>query len=817
MRFLFVTLTLLSFSSIKAQVQPKLFNQELSTFLLEHPAEKIYLQSDRDVYVTNDTLWFKISLTDAHSNIFTEGYRNIYIELVNDSNRCVVRNLLAAHNGITYSDFTLDNYSLTAGKYKLRTYTQYQQNYGSEFYYEKNILIKELHNTQLKYEQIEDSINSVTPNNISREIDFQILPEGGYLSYGSKCTLAFKALSANGQSVEVSGWLKDGSGNLISEIASTHAGMGKVRFIPKSGRHYNITLKKYPNQIFKVPEPENKIKMSLTALNDSIYNIKLRDNTATNQEKTYYLVSNAYGINSFFFPIKMKGVIKMVNLRKSIFKMGINRVILADDQMNPITERLIFVDKEECLNIELSANDSIFITREKVDIKLKDSRYARSNTASISACALSVNQNIQLEDYPQNIKSYLLLDSELKGHIENPSFYFKDDSASTREKLDLLLLTQGWSNYVWSKYDSITPDTLYQKEVGLEISGRIKRLFSKKGVKEGTVSVIMSNQAGFNRFSQSPTEENGTFKFAPLFFPDTISTFFQGVNKHEWKNTEIVDVKTFLNTPDDVRTFQDFITPDEKLQQEFNKKAYQRLMEDKAYNPLKYEHLLDEVTIVKNKKDIINQNDGHQRMYSFADAVISVNDDTPNFSTIWDLLAGSAAGVLVTGDNVSIRGGGEPLFLIDGIEVDKEVFGVTSVYEIDKVEILKNASNLAVFGLKGGNGAIAVYTKRGEISNKQIHVNGIKVENLRGYSLSRAFYSPNYEVNQTKQKDLRATLYWNPSVNIDSTGVGNFSFYTSDDESPILIKVEGIDSNGHIGTCYKIVNVVNHDMSMTKE
>lgn len=47
----------------------------------------------------------------------------------------------------------------------------------------------------------------------------------------------------------------------------------------------------------------------------------------------------------------------------------------------------------------------------------------------------------------ENIRSYFLLSSELKGAIENPSFYFNEENKERYEAIDALMLTQGWRNY----------------------------------------------------------------------------------------------------------------------------------------------------------------------------------------------------------------------------------------------------------------------------------------------------------------------------------------------------------------------------------
>lgn len=58
--------------------------------------------------------------------------------------------------------------------------------------------------------------------------------------------------------------------------------------------------------------------------------------------------------------------------------------------------------------------------------------------------------------------------------------------------------------------------------------------------------------------------------------------------------------------------------------------------------------------------------------------------------------------------STSINGPTEALYVVDGVIVES-LFGV-SVHSVDHVEILKDANG---YGVRGGNGAIVVYTKRG--------------------------------------------------------------------------------------------------------
>ncbi|MGL2963588.1 SusC/RagA family TonB-linked outer membrane protein [Flavobacterium sp. RSB2_4_14] len=104
---------------------------------------------------------------------------------------------------------------------------------------------------------------------------------------------------------------------------------------------------------------------------------------------------------------------------------------------------------------------------------------------------------------------------------------------------------------------------------------------------------------------------------------------------------------------------------------------------------------------------------------------------TPSQSAI-QAIQGKAAGVnIVTNDepgaNPSIRirglgtvlGGRDPLYIIDGLEASS--LNGLSPNEIETIDILKDASSLAIYGQKGSNGVVVVSTKKGK--NGKLKIN----------------------------------------------------------------------------------------------
>ncbi len=111
--------------------------------------------------------------------------------------------------------------------------------------------------------------------------------------------------------------------------------------------------------------------------------------------------------------------------------------------------------------------------------------------------------------------------------------------------------------------------------------------------------------------------------------------------------------------------------------------------------------------------------------------------DIPTNSTA-EALTGRLAGVQITGSEGSleaehrivIRGGtsitqdNSPLYIIDGIQVED---GLTSVspQDIERIDVLKDASATSIYGSRGANGVVLVTTKSGKSGTAAVSYNGL--------------------------------------------------------------------------------------------
>jgi hypothetical protein len=137
-----------------------------------------------------------------------------------------------------------------------------------------------------------------------------------------------------------------------------------------------------------------------------------------------------------------------------------------------------------------------------------------SDTATISLSVVNLGQG-SIDLHSGGIESYHLLTSDLGGYIENPGHYFNPSNSKRFSDMDALLLTQGWRRFNTEKllHNEITVSNEYYMERGPFISGRVKRLLSKKNLK-ATVTLTGGN----GQAAKKETDEHGYFVFDDLWF-----------------------------------------------------------------------------------------------------------------------------------------------------------------------------------------------------------------------------------------------------------------------------------------------------------
>jgi TonB-dependent SusC/RagA subfamily outer membrane receptor len=172
--------------------------------------------------------------------------------------------------------------------------------------------------------------------------------------------------------------------------------------------------------------------------------------------------------------------------------------------------------------------------------------------------------------------------------------------------------------------------------------------------------------------------------------------------------------------------------------------------------------------------------------------------------TILDVMKGRIPGVNIYGDRVVIRGPtsligpSTPLYLIDGVPTyDVEMVKSIPVEQIDRVEVLKGPS-AAIYGMRGANGVIAIYTKRGQYIRR-----GVIEFDMLGYSTPRTFYRPRY--TPVDEPERNYTLVWEPVIITSPEGHATVVIDKPAIEGDYRFVIEGVSYMGHVGSHEEIL------------
>jgi hypothetical protein len=585
--------------------------------------------------------------------------------------------------------------------------------------------------------------------------------------------------------------------------------LGRVQFKPGKDKSYYAKIN-HSEHRYPLPVATDILLMSITSA-DSLINIRLKSNILEVKPAVYHLLISSRGLIYYSTPILVDRPYLSYKVPFSSLPIGVNQITLLDSSLIPQRDRLVFIEKDETAHLQIQINDESFPAREKTDIQITASNKNGSpvKNASLSVSVTDEQLAPTLSEYPQNIYTSLLLESDLKGHIEAPMYYFDKTNKKASEHLDLLMLTQGWSDYNWNAFLDSTPEIAFNKQFGINLTGSAtQHLFNLK-LKNSllTLSMMQDDQLYYDSIT---TDSNGNFAIPGLVLPDSTEVAFSVPKKKNNKQT--VQIQTFM-PPHKVSSFINFELPQPKEIEKYQQQATNRYIDDKENNPWKYEIMLKDI-IVEKIIDDIDIIDNHLRPYPKADKAVITDENDIAYPNPLFFLSRNISKVYYDGETVYIKGLGTPreqstpLFLVDGLEVDQLTIENMPMDVVERIEMVYEPTSLIMWphnskAQKGG--VISVFTKRlssyDEYSGSGLH------HIIRGYYQSRKFYSPKYETKGTQnQPERRTTLLWIPIINTDENGIARFSFYNTNRQTSIKISVEGITPDGKPAFLNKIYN-----------
>ena len=134
-----------------------------------------------------------------------------------------------------------------------------------------------------------------------------------------------------------------------------------------------------------------------------------------------------------------------------------------------------------------------------------------------------IDRRISAPDTVTTIASQLLLQSDLRGHVEDAAWYLRAPAEEALPAADALMLTQGWTRYdIPAVIAGTINDSLpYPIEIGAQLDGVIRSKWRGKPLAGVTANVLAPRMADG---ASAVTDSLGRFHITGLEWPD--STFF---------------------------------------------------------------------------------------------------------------------------------------------------------------------------------------------------------------------------------------------------------------------------------------------------
>ncbi|GAB3320419.1 hypothetical protein GCM10027299_13670 [Larkinella ripae] len=769
-----------------------------------YQAPTAFAHIDKPFYLTGDRLWLSAYVLEPTTSQVLFGEGALHVDLLTPEGKTVQHQWLRISEGRATGNFRLSD-TLATGIYRLRAYTD--DDYGSTRpAFERPVTV---------YNLLRGTAGR--PADASVALDVQFLPEGGRWIAGLPNRLGFKAVGADGSGKTVSGRILDQQGQEVGRFASNRFGMGSTVFSPKAGQTYQAEVNGNGRmqRVVLPPVETDGLVLTTDMVSDTTELIVRILSSGPQPDPVIYLTFQSYGQLVQRTKMKLQNGKARLNLPLSVLPPGLCQITLYDAYGKARAERLVFISEQTApVQVNLTTEKPTYTPRERVVLNLK--LIGPPELPQVATLSASVTDADQVPDdsLAADIRAHLLLTGDLRGRVEQPGFYFKDTTQATRRALDDLLLTQGWRRIGPRK-----PDTPADTLGGIVFSGRV---LDEKRNPIPYAELLVAAPASKQEFPHSiGTNRYGRFRMAGLGLTDTLQLLVQVMNSQfkAIKGTVVADTagsvwasaKPVAEPAPDWQRFQQQLEI-ARLRQESDPGLYR----DKQAKQLK------EVTVRGQRPRERPEHIERMSLHGDPDAVITFDERSQPYANVYEMIRGRVPGVQVTqtasGYTINIRGSfgfGQgnsveermPLFILDGSYLTETPEGNAllsiSPNDIERIELLKNASTAAIYGARGGNGVIAFFTKRGFIQKKSAPGIGLNQLPFIGFLPQREFYVPRYEEtagavspDPNAPIDRRDVLYWKPLIQTDAKGTSNLAFPLSDVVRTIRVVVQGITTEG---------------------
>ena len=773
--------------------------------------EKVYLHIDRESYYPGDDIWFKAYLIDASERLLCANSINLHVELISPNLNIIDNRVVKLENGLGHGDFKLAD-KLQSGRYRLRAYTNYMRNFGDQLFFNKDITII---NSSDAVKTFSDS----SDYKIHRS-DIIFFPEGGSLVENVSSLVAFKAVDDNGYGRSISGVIYSSAGDKVTEFRSTHNGMGSFLLTPAPGLKYFAIINSRTGDSLKYELPKSfpsGVVLCISENRNKELAISFRTNSQTLPsilEHDLSLAVSARNIPLKTYSFRIKSLNSFFNLPTDDLPDGIVMLTLSVADNIPLCERMVYLQNNEEVKVKVEAEKSVYRQRDSVSLSvslLVNSTIPQDAFLSLSATDDLFTDNSSL--FPSNISSWFLLESDVRGPIEEPSYYFDPSKPDRLKDLDLLLLTQGWRDFEW-KYKTM----VYPPENGFTISGRVRKKFVNVPLKNVKVNISIFKRG--NPFTTIvPTDTSGRFHLMGVDFTGKVKLIASVTgDKDKLKGWLLLDSlrysselikdsitqKKFIQNNDQSKVDDQLLNENQVINESIQKFIQHAEIKNSFEKRFKLSDTLapGEVTIVAKRDDAAVSARTRSRKYLMAtpDQELVITPKLEAYNDVYDLVSKKYISPVKMDPKISHKMQ-NPIYLIDGMITTEDDVKTLQVSSVERIDILDNMASYAVWGAGTGSspidGVISIILKS-DFAASRTSVYHSANANYSGYNEPRVFYSPKHhkKLESDYKPDLRTTLLWEPNIKVENNKEVLLNYFNADNPSKVKVIVEGITTGG---------------------
>ena len=466
-----ISTSALQLSSLQEQAQAILMQgAHINHFNRLCPQEKVYLHFDNTAYFQGETIWFSATVLDATTGSVAAS-KVLYVELLSPTGVVLRQQKLQVIDGRCHGSLPLVDPSVEeanakrgvlsypSGYYEVRAYTRTMLNFDAHGCFSRVFPVYKAPEKEGDYSNPELDIYKAAgierpETEELKDLNIDFLPEGGHLIAGVKNLIAFKATGKNGQGVTIE-TLTDAEGNEIV-LSPQHRGMGSFLYTPTERRTKVKARYEGKEYTFTLPKPEEEgYALRLTPRTDRTLQVAIAT-THPEAERLLGYTLVRHGKCELIDTLTMHATSfsRTVNTHK--LPTGVYQFSLFDAGGTLYATRMLFINNGvSTANVSVTTNKKAYAPFEEVKLRLQVEEEGNHYLSLAVRDAADYGTG-----YTDDLRTYMLLSSELRGYIEHPEYYFEADDEEHHKALDQLMLVQGWSRYDWQRMSGNIPSRI---------------------------------------------------------------------------------------------------------------------------------------------------------------------------------------------------------------------------------------------------------------------------------------------------------------------------------------------------------------------